>query len=533
MKLSKNQLSELKQAFESRFRFFAQTFCDVDYFDDALHGELCDFLQTQFWREEKDDWGEPIPHNEKVIILPRGFIKTTIIGLYLCWKTLKNPELRTALISNTATNAQKTVSEIMSRVVDNELVRALWPEVMPDSVAKNHRESWTSEAACLKRKKRGGMATYEAIGVGGNVIRRHWDIIVEDDTIAPKKDEMGEEEVLPTQDEIQKAINFHKLTGPLKVHPVKSERIVIGTRWADEDLLNHVVQNEGANVFDRPALLDAEGEPTSNLDTGIPTHPKLFPRHALKQAKKDVGNFLFMSLYLNDPQAKEFMSFKQSWIKYWADEKDNEGGEYPSKGFHRITVDPADEPTGGKWQDYSAIVSGSWNERGLFILRSKRERYTTKELVTKTLDMAEQDSADQIRLEVNRHAYLKAAFEDEMNRRGRWFSIDYYKVSTKKDARIMELLPLFESGRVWLHKNAHNMETELLSWPGGRHDDEIDALAAQCVDHVRAAAKATEKPQRKVMWKGKFEITHEQLRKEIAEDEYSSSHGLARSRRGI
>lgn len=498
MLVSTSELDALRVQCEENFWFFAKTQCDEGFFDNTLHKNLCDFLQTQFW---KVSHGVRVPNNEKVIILPRGFIKTTIIGLYLLWKALKDPERREVVISNTATNAEKTVSEIMGRVDKNDLVRALWPKVLPSKGRDS--ESWSARAACLTRKKRGGMATFEAIGVGGSVVRRHWDTIVEDDTIAPKKDDMGEEEVLPTQEDIKKAINFHKLTTPLKVSQVESERIVIGTRWAEEDLLAFVKET-GAVVFDVPALLDSEGNPTTDLDNGIPTYPKQFPLHVLKTIKDEVGTFLFQSLYLNAPMPKEFMSFKQSWIRYWE--------TFPTEGMHRITVDPADPPTGGKFQDYSAIVSARWTPQGLSVKRYIRERMTTKDLINKTLDMAFEDGAIQIRVEVNRHPYLENAFYDEMAKRGRFVSLDCFKVARSKDARIMELLPLFESGRCFLPSGANHLETELLSWPHGKHDDIIDALSAHCVDHKRTDMK---KEERQPAEEYVFSVTLEEIQADI------------------
>ena len=67
-----------------------------------------------------------------------------------------------------------------------------------------------------------------------------------------------------------------------------------------------------------------------------------------------------------------------------------------------------------------------------------------------------------------------------MPKRGTFFRIQPLKAEKKKELRIDAIQPRFAVGTVWFKKDAawlDKIETELLAYPHGAHDDVIDALA--------------------------------------------------------
>jgi len=450
--LNKSDLTKLKDLCLKHFWFFAQTFTDPEYFDGKLHRELCEFLQQK------------VPAGTvKVVILPRTFIKTTICGkLYPLWRAVRDPNVRCLIASNTGPNAEKTVQSIRGVVEHNRFFQALFPEVIPDF----NKVRWSNRCATLRRKEEYPEGTFEAIGVGGNVIRRHYNLIVEDDTVAPRKDDLTGQEAMPSREDVEKAIGFHRLTLPLLINE-DDERLVIGTRWCSYDHIGWIKQNEKCVVFDRPAIID-----------GKPSY-KRFSMERLEGIRMSMGSYMFNALYLNNPIESESMVFKPEWIQYYEEE------ELPEDGEAVVTIDPADPPTGKKSQDYTAIVSCLHSSSGIYVRRYRRARLTDKQLIEQAFDVAEMDGAWKIRVEVNRYAHLEAAFKEEMAKRDRWYVIEAVKAKGSKEGRIrLRLSPLFENGVIKLKKGMRELEEELFTFPYGQHDDLIDALSWQIDRYV-------------------------------------------------
>ena len=241
-RVSKSEIRTIRKFCLENFWFFAQSLLEPKFYDTTFHKDLCDFLQK--------------PSRGKLIVLPRTFLKTTITSMYLLWRATRDPNLRVMIVSNTSPNAEKTVHSIRSVIENSKFYQLLFADLIPNF----SKIRWSDRCACINRPTDHPEGTFEAVGVGSNVIRRHYNIIVEDDTVAPKRDELTGDEAMPTRDDIEKAVGFHKLTIPLLIDFNEDQRIVVGTRWSSYDLINHVKEHEKWDVFDRPAI-DSEGKP--------------------------------------------------------------------------------------------------------------------------------------------------------------------------------------------------------------------------------------------------------------------------------
>jgi len=431
---------------KENFSYFAQLLTDPSFYDVIFHTELCNFLQYS--------------SKDKLIILPRGHLKTTMLSLYLLWRAVNRPDIRILITSNTDTNSAKTVRFIRSIVEQNEMFRLFFPEVIPPFT----KTRWSDSCACLNRPVDHPEGTFESAGVGSNVIRRHFNIIAEDDTVAPKKDELTGDEALPNKDDIEKALGFHKLTIPLLIDE-QDNRIITCTRWASYDMANHVLENENFSVYDKPC----------RLESGEPMYAKKFSNNRLNDIRSGMGVYMFSMLYENKPLAKEFMAFNPDFFKYYDEH------ELPEEGETVVTIDPADPPTGRKSQDYTAIVSAKHTKIGIFVRRYVHKRVSDKQMIDEAFNCADKDGATKIRIEVNRYGHLAAAFKEEMKVRDKYYNIDEVKAkSIAKEGRIKNRLsPLYENGVIWMKKGMRELETELTTFPYGRHDDLIDALSWQ------------------------------------------------------
>lgn len=506
--LGYEDIEVLKGLMLDDFQYWCQGFIPPDWFDLEFHGRLCHFLQDG-------------ASHDKLVVMARTHLKTTIAGThYPLWRAVRafyrdQVDLRTLITCNTAENARKSVRQIRGIVEENPLFQVLFPEVIPDFT----RVKWTDSAASLNRRTVYPEETFEAAGIGSNIIRRHFNLIIEDDTLAPKKDALTGEEVLPTLEDIEKAIGFHKLTIPLLITYEEDQRVYIGTRWAAGDVIQHIKDNELISAggrfgeFDVPALVDGKNS------------YKRFSLTALKSIRQDMGPYMFSALYLNEPVASEFMKFRRDWVRYYvpdymgSDEKlADAAGRFKAaqeEGKVVVTVDPADPPTGRRSQDYSSIVSCLHSKYGLFILRYRRARVSEGQLLADVLDVAELDGASVVRVEVDRYANLEAGFRVEMANRNKYFQIDPVKTRGKaKEARILRLAPLFENGMVFLRPGMNELENELFSFPRGKHDDIIDALAWQVLKDFRAPDPQVE-PTRRTIPAKRVKFSLEDIKKSM------------------
>ena len=456
MLLDEQKIATFRKLFKWKFRLFCQAMWSPDWFDPVFHGRLCDFLQAS-----------KSGPKDRLVVMPRSHLKTTIAAtLYPLWLASNDPNIRILIISNSSDNAQMTVRSLRQIIDSHPLWRAVYSDLIPDTNSKSVK--WTDERASLRRTAIGlPECTFEAAGIGTNIIRRHYDVIIEDDSVAPKKDELSGTELMPSRTEIEKAINFHRLTIPLLVDFDSGQRICIGTRWASYDLINYILENEVEEkggrfkVLDTPAV-DPEGKPSYMR----------FSLESLGSIKAGLGTFMYNALYLNDPLSTEFMKFRPEWLSYY-EEKD-----LPEDGITIVTIDPADPPTGKSSQDYCAVVSCKHSEKGLYVRTVRRGRFTEMEIINIAIEVAKKDDASIIRIETDRYANMVAAFKVALEKEGQYRTVESVKSKGRsKEARIMRLAPIAENRLLHLRKGMSVLESELFAFPRGTTDDVIDALA--------------------------------------------------------
>ena len=448
MNLSREELRLLRRKLLSDFRAFAKCFISPEFWDEEYFRMLCAFFQHA-----------PSRKHNLLCILPRSFLKTTTTALYTLWRAVQNPSLRILFVSNTAPNAKKTVLYIMGIVEQNRLFAALFPEVIPNF----NRVRWSPEAAELQRPVRFPEATFEAAGIGSNLVRRHYNIIIEDDTIAPHRDDLTQEEVMPSRADIEQAVGFHRLTQPLLVNPTDL-RIVVCTRWTHFDLAHYILETEKevTAILNKPA----------RKPNGEPRYER-FDEEALKMLRISLGPYLYSALYENSPLRSEMMVFNSEWWKEYE--------ELPIVGGRGVvSVDPADAPTGSESQCFTGIVVARHFPGEMVVVKAYRKRMNDTQLVEEVLDLCKAMELQEIIVEVDRYAHLERAFRQAMVERGEFCSLHCVKTRGKsKDERIRGLVPFIENGRIKFVKGLHHLEEELIQYPYGKVVDTIDALAWQ------------------------------------------------------
>ena len=489
-------IDKLREACKSSFPAFIRYLAgdDVDdsgnFWLDKFHYDLAEWMQKP-------------RRYEKAVILARGFLKTTVVTQYYAiWRAVRNPNIRIMIVSSSALNAFQKLELIRSTFDRNPKFRLLFGYLVPEK--KTTR--WSNQCIQINRTQSFPEGTFEGAGTGTQVTGRHFDLIIEDDTGAPDISEYGADQVLPpTIETIEKAINWHKQSIPLLISPATSERIVVGTRWTYYDLMYHIKEHEKSfEFFDLSAIVDEK-----------PTYAR-FPLDVLEKIKGSMSDYLYFSLYLNEPLPADTMAFHPDQIVYI--DKPVEDGTVV------ITVDSAGWKGKG---DSSAIVAASHSRGYIDVLDSFIDRVQPDKVVGKIFEFSKRYNSRRVIVETDANQYMYAKhIRDECIRQKKLIGVEEIQTGGKsKELRIMGMQPLFQNRQIRFINTIGNKKliSQIVQYPYGSGRDGPDALAYHVKVYKGIVSPQSEK---KFDREYKFEVRGEDVCAEIHRWKDSTSFGM-------
>ena len=459
-KLDENALQSLRDACLDSLFFLSRAILGFTDLCEEVHLPVCNRLEN------------PDQH-KKIIVMPRDWFKSTLGSVaYPIWMAIKNPNIRILICQNSHSNACKKLQAIKQLFEKCLLLRVLFPEVLP-----TNKSRWSSECLELNRTGAHPEGTFEAAGTGTAVISRHYDLIIEDDTVAPEKDALKGTIQQPTQLEIEKAIGWHKLAMPLQIHPSESDRIIIGTRWAERDLIGYILDNEPEyELLTYSALKPGE---TQICDENIVW--SRYGAEVLRQVERDLGPYMFSTLFLNLPLNDLDSIFKRDWIRYF----DAWNKAESSRIIFCTSVDPAPSSAAESSDpDYNVVITTGIDPKTgfVYVVKITRARMNPGELINAILSHYELYKPVVVKIE-------SIAYQRTLNywlkRQRQKLGIHFYVEEIKghgglsKKERIRALQPFFADGCIFIRPHMGELERELLGFPNAAHDDIIDALCMQ------------------------------------------------------
>jgi len=454
-------LNLLKKRSEESLYFFTKGILGYDWLVPHIHKNICDRLMDK-------------NTNRQVFVLPRGWLKTTICTVaYPIWLSIHDPDIRVLITQNSADNAFKKLNIIKSQWLENALLRSMYPELLPTSSS-----IWRSNAACLNRSKSHPEATYEAAGTNTKIVSRHYDVIIEDDTIAPDLDDLGIETLAPSYQDVAQAIGWHRTNVlPILTNIDKGRVLVVGTRWYEFDLIDWVISNEPHyEVVTRACRENKEGLPDA---CGEITYPERFNGDVLRELETSMGPYLFSCLYMNMPIRVDDMLFKPEWIQYY------ETPPPPNSTNVFTTVDPATDPklAKGKDIDYTVVMTcAKDNARGwIYVLDYTRVRCNPGELVQEIFRHVRAYNPVLVGYEdIAFQRSLEYWIREVMRQENLYFILEKVPGTHRdKNSKIAGLQPIFANGDIFIRSHMKELVSELQTFPHGQHDDVVDALAMQ------------------------------------------------------
>ena len=306
---------------------------------------------------------------------------------------------------------------------------------------------------------------YSAVGRGGPVTGRGASLLVLDDLIKDSSEANSDTICRGIIDWLQN-VAFTRLTPNGRV-------LAIATRWSERDPMGWILQQNGWTVLHLPAFAETAADPLGR-ETGQALWPSHYPIEALEAIRADVGSRVFQTLYQGNVSASQGTIFKRDWFQHYH--------ERPEK-FSRIIQSWDTAFKTGATNDYSVCVTIGEAQSGFYLLALYRAKVEFPELKRQVAQQADFWRPSEIYVEDKSSGQsliqeLKLATT---------YPVIPVKIDRDKETRASAVTGYFESSRVLFPEGAAwlgDLEDELASFPGGLHDDCVDAIS-QALNRMR------------------------------------------------
>lgn len=444
-----------------------------------LAKDLCkkslNFLCTQFlkypdWDECHDDLEKFLrkPARKKALMMPRGHLKSTLGTISLTiQQILKDPNVRVLIANQVWDISRSFLREIKAQLEGSQLqylfgnfVSAKWNE---DEVIVRQRTKPLKEP------------TIKTAGIESEQTGGHYDIIILDDLVGLQNSQ--------TPDQREKAKRFRRsminLLDPKNPNGMIFE---IGTRWHLDDTFSEIFEKEMKYYDVMVRQVVEKGK-------------VIFPKHFAKKFDPVRKDWIFVddptcmdyidhlkasmpldefsAQYLNQPFSAENQLFKPEMFKYW--------NQRPEGLYVGMSVDLAISEANTA-DSTAVVVLGMDHEWKLYVLDYLKGRWKPNEIINNVFEMYSKWKPHNVGMETNGfQRTLKLACEEEMRRKRIYFPIEEIRTGPQqsKENRIKSLEPFYRNGSVshaaWM--KGRELEVELQTFPKGKHDDIIDAMA--------------------------------------------------------
>ena len=315
--------------------------------------------------------------------------------------------------------------------------------------------------------------------VGGVLTGRGADLIIIDDPLKP------DEALSETR---RKAVNDWYDNTLLSRLNDKANGciIIIMQRLHQDDLVGHVLEQEDWEVLSFPAIAERDethvivnpfGTRLFKRKVGDALHPERELLAVYANTRQAIGEYIFLSQYQQNPSPPGGAMVKTDWLRFY------EPGEQPAKFSRKVqSWDTANKAT--ELSDYSVCTTWGVAYKHYYLLDVFRRKLNYPDLKRAVMEQAKKHNARTIVIEdkASGTQLIQDLNSEFVN------GITEYKPppGTDKIMRLHAQTAMFENGRVFLPRTATWLADyvhELTSFPGTRHDDQVD-LTTQFLDYI-------------------------------------------------
>lgn len=290
---------------------------------ERTHALLCKFVEKKTGHPQLDT------AKYRKIEMPRETGKTTLVTQgYVIQRICGNPDISILLTNEKEQNAKDFLSAIKHEFESNELLRALFPELIPPDL---NATTWSASRIVVNRSSGRKEPTVFVIGEGGSVTGMHPDLIVNDDIISREAMENARAGSQQIMGQVNRWINQQE---PLLNHSAEPfpEIVYIGTRWWYNDSYEYIEKAFGYGADPEPCLLRLK-LPNGEVQQLTPYRVgdlAVFRRAAIEDGRsifpekwslddlakiRDRDPILYSCNYMNNPSDDVTAVFREDWLQ--------------------------------------------------------------------------------------------------------------------------------------------------------------------------------------------------------------------------
>lgn len=343
-----------------------------------------------------------------------------------------------------------------------------------------------ADSAAVNRWQTTDKGVYVSVGVGGPITGRGAHLAIIDDPVKNQQDADSET--------IRESVwNWYLTTLKTRLMP-GGAIILMMTRWHENDLAGRILKEEGDEweVIKLPAITD-----------GKALWPEWFPLSELETHKKHARTW--QSLYMQNPTPDEGTYFeRESIARYRLGEEPEQLHRYITSDFAVTEKATADYTVFGDW---GVDKDGHW-----WLL----DVYKDQSSASKWIDVLSDWIKTKKPLKVfGESGVIRRAIEDflkhQMRQKGAYASVEWITRTRDKVAMAAAFRGLLEQGMIHIPLTdwGEDLVTELLKFPAGEHDDQVDMCTLLGLAVTQGVAATLPEPEDKKEGVRDYEIEQE------------------------
>lgn len=393
-----------------------------------------------------------------IITLPPRNLKSTCAAVaFPAWLLGHDPTLRVICLSYSLELAIKFARDCRA-VMESPSYREIFPRTRLDSRKNTETEMATT---------RGGFRL--ATSMEGSLTGRGGDYLILDDPLKAAD---------AFSDPKREAVNqlFDNTLYSRLDDKARGRILIVTQRLHEEDLVRYLLaRGPDWTHLNLPAIAEADERFDLGNDlvfarkAGEPLHPAYESLETLERIKRDIGSVTFAAQYQQNPIPIEGGLVDWAWFRFYSTPPERQAGDMLVHSWD--TACKADE-----LNDWS--VCTIWLRRGnihylLDVVRVRRDFPALKRLV---VELAARDRPDAVLIEDSGSG---TQLIQDLRAEG---TVQVIPVLPTQDkvTRLVTQTPKIESGSVFLPERTSwldDFQAEVLKFPRGRHDDQVDSLS--------------------------------------------------------